>query len=66
MKGCANRQIFIPYVHNIHKSIHDFGCESGDLLQPMKCGVFKVSFSECLSSLIISWFAFWYQIFIQC
>ena len=49
--------MFIPYIHNTYKAIHDFGCESGDFLLPMKYGFFKVSLSVCLSSMIISWFA---------
>ena len=38
MKGFAKKEMFIPYVHNIHKAIHYFGCESGHLLLPMKYG----------------------------
>ena len=37
--------MFIPYVHNIHKVINDLGCESGDILLPMKYGFLKVSFT---------------------
>ena len=45
--------MFIPYVHNIHKVINDLGCESRDILLPMKYGLRSIVWNS------------WYSYFVE-